>query len=642
MKMSFLPKFLRIQTPSAGRRRFAAFAVALLRRNPLPPYVLLLLCWVFFLPAAQAVEYLDPTVAFQPGVRALDDKTLEVRFAIADGYYLYRDRFRFAAENIGLGTPQLPTGKEKDDESFGKVEVFYKEVAIRLPVERNASGILRFTLHVTSQGCAESGLCYLPQTQDLTAELPAEGTLPAAPGTDMGAGDMNAANGDSSGFFAATLGQAGFWGKLSLFFVAGLGLAFTPCVFPMLPILSSLIVGHADHGKQETVSKRRAFLLSLFYVLGMALTYAAAGVAAGLSGNLLSNALQNVWVLSIFAGIFVLLAFAMFGFYTLQMPSALQSTLAARSRRLQGGHFFAVFIMGALSALIVGPCVAAPLAGALMYIGASGDAILGGAALFVMALGMGAPLLAVGLSAGALLPRAGAWMENVKKGFGVLLLATAVWLLSPVIPALAVMLAYASILLVAAIYLHALDTLPTDAGGWRRFWKGVGVVMLLWGAALFVGALAGSRDLLQPLAVLQSGGDSAPSPLAFERVSDTAALDARLQNANRPVMLDFYADWCISCKEMERFTFSNPKVRAQLDGFVRLQADVTANSDADKALLQRFGLYGPPGIIFFDADGQEIQGLRVVGFLDAANFGALLRQVSELRHRESTANRLAI
>jgi thiol:disulfide interchange protein DsbD len=613
--------------------------------------VLLPLCGalLFFAPVVKSTEFLDPAVAFQPAARALDDRTLEVRFVIAPGYYLYRDRFRFAADNVTLGAPQLPPGKEKDDESFGKVAVFYNNVAIRLPVERNASGPLRFTLQVTSQGCAESGLCYLPQTQDLAVEVPAEGAAPVALTTDTGsganggAGDASAGQGgaqgggqDESGFFAATLGQAGFWGKLSLFFLAGLGLAFTPCVFPMLPILSSLIVGHADHDKRETVSKRRAFLLSLFYVLGMSLAYAAAGVAAGFSGSLLSNALQNAWVLSTFAGLFVLLAFAMFGFYTLQMPAFLQSALAARSHRLRGGHFFAVFVMGALSALIVGPCVAAPLAGALIYIGTTGDAILGGAALFVMALGMGAPLLAVGVSAGALLPRAGAWMEHVKKGFGVLLLATAVWLVSPVVPALAVMLAYASILLVAAIYLRALDSLPHEAGGWRRFWKGVGVVMLIWGAALFVGALAGGRDPLQPLAILHAdggNGGAVAAPLAFERVADLAALDARLQSVsttNRPVMLDFYADWCVSCKEMARFTFSDPDVRAQLEGFIRLQADVTANSDADKALLQRFGLYGPPGIIFFTAKGQEIPKLRVVGFLDAPRFGTLLRQVSKI------------
>jgi thiol:disulfide interchange protein DsbD len=595
------------------------------------------LCVVFALGAltpAQAAEFLDPVKAFQPAARALDDRTLEVRFAIAPGYYLYRDRFRFAADNVTLGAPQLPPGKEKDDESFGRVAVFYDNVAIRLPVERNASGPLRFTLRVTSQGCAESGLCYLPQTQELTVELPAEGAPPVALTTET-PGAPPSVGTDESGFFAATLGQAGFWGKLSLFFLAGLGLAFTPCVFPMLPILSSLIVGHADHGKRETVSKRRAFLLSLSYVLGMSVAYAAAGVAAGFSGSLLSNALQNAWVLSTFAGLFVLLAFAMFGFYTLQMPAFLQSALAARSRRLRGGHFFAVFVMGALSALIVGPCVAAPLAGVLIYIGTTGDALLGGAALFVMALGMGAPLLAVGLSAGALLPRAGAWMEHVKKGFGVLLLATAVWLVSPVVPALAVMLAYASILLVAAIYLYALDPLPHEAGGWRRFWKGVGVVMLIWGAALFVGALAGGRDPLQPLAILHSGGNGGAiaAPLAFERVADLAALDARLQSVsatNRPVMLDFYADWCVSCKEMARFTFSDPDVRAQLAGFIRLQADVTANSEADKALLQRFGLYGPPGIIFFTAKGQEIPKLRVVGFLDAARFGTLLRQASKI------------
>jgi thioredoxin:protein disulfide reductase len=353
----------------------------------------------------------------------------------------------------------------------------------------------------------------------------------------------------------------------------------------------------------------------------MAITYAAIGVAAGLTGTLLSAALQNAWVLGAFAGVFVVLSFSMFGFYELQLPTSLQSKLSEESGHLQGGRGIGVFLMGALSALIVGPCVAAPLAGALLYIGQTGDAVLGGTALFVMALGMGAPLIAVGVAGGSLLPRTGPWMEGVKKTFGVLLLATALWLISPVIPGVVEMLGWAALLIITAIYLHALDPLPVHAKGWPRFWKGIGIVMLLTGAALLIGALSGNRDPLQPLAGLRGGAIAGEIPkLAFEPVRSVAELDARLAAVDRPVMLDFYADWCVSCKEMERFTFSDPGVQAKLDGFTLLKADVTANSADDKALLARFGLFGPPGIIFFDAKGQEIKNVRVVGFQNAERF----------------------
>ncbi|RIX48288.1 MAG: protein-disulfide reductase DsbD [Rhodocyclales bacterium GT-UBC] len=562
-----------------------------------------------FIGLAHAEEFLDPAIAFKGSARALDGQTIEVSFDIAKGYYLYRDKFRFAAEDgsVQFGTPVFPKGKEKTDENFGKVEVYYKSVQIRLPVERNSSGPLPLKLKLTSQGCADAGVCYPPQSQSVSLELPDPAAAPSA---------ASAGEGDESGMIAGTLKHAGFWANLAFFFVAGLGLALTPCVFPMIPILSGIIAGQG-----HKISHARGFALSLAYVLGMAVTYAAAGVAAGLSGTLLSAALQNAWVLGAFALVFVVLSFSMFGFYELQLPTALQSKLSEESGHLQGGRGIGVFLMGALSALIVGPCVAAPLAGALLYIGQTGDAVLGGTALFVMALGMGMPLLAVGLAGGSLLPRTGPWMEGVKKAFGVLLLATAVWLVSPVIPPVAQMLAWAALLIIPAIYLHALDPLPPHAKGWHRFWKGIGIVMLLTGAALLIGALAGGRDPLQPLAALRGQAVAAEQKhLPFERVASLAELDARIAAAGKPVMLDFYADWCVSCKEMERFTFTDPAVQAKLAGFTLLQADVTANTADDKALLARFGLFGPPGIMFFDKNGQEIKSVRVVGFQEAAVF----------------------
>ena len=572
---------------------------------------------------AQGEEFLDPAVAFKPSVRALDGQTLEVRFSIAKGYYLYRDKFRFAADpaTIRLGTPLLPPGKEKHDEAFGRVEVFYDQVLIRLPVERDSEGPLPLTLRVTSQGCADAGVCYPPQQHTLAVELPnaaAVGAVaaPAAAGTA----------GDESGRIAQLFRHAGFWLLIGSFFGFGLLLSLTPCVFPMIPILSGIIVGAGRDG--HGVSHARGFLLSLAYVLGMAVTYAAAGVAAGLTGTLLATTLQNPWVLGTFAAVFVLLSLSMFGFYELQLPTFLQTRVSEEASHIRGGSLPGVAAMGALSALIVGPCVAAPLAGALLYIGQSGDALLGGAALFTMALGMGTPLLVVGTSAGTLLPKSGPWMEAVKRAFGVILLATAVWLVSPVIPVVVQMLAWALLLIVPAIYLHALDPLPPHARGWQHFWKGVGIVMLLFGAAMLLGTLAGSRDPLQPLSVLRSSAASNEArPLPFVRVHTVAELDSRLAAAGRPVLLDFYADWCVSCKEMERFTFADPRVQARLAGWTLLQADVTANSAADQALLQRFQLYGPPGIIFFDRQGREISGIRVVGFQSAEDFLGLLARV---------------
>jgi thiol:disulfide interchange protein DsbD len=580
----------------------------------------LLLCFFLLCSFANAEDLLPPSVAFKPTARALDGQTIEMRFEIAKGYYLYRDKFRFTAEpaSVQLGTPVLPEGKEKDDLNFGKVAVFYKEVRIRLPVERNSSGVLPLVLHITSQGCADIGVCYPPQKQTVSLELPDPASAPVA-------APLPATGNDESGRIAQLLKNSNLWAIAASFFGFGLLLSLTPCVFPMIPIISGIIVGSGRGG--HGVSHARGFALSLAYVLGMATTYAAAGVAAGLTGTLLSVALQNPWVLGGFALIFVVLSFSMFGFYELQLPTFLQSKVSEEASHLKGGSLPGVAIMGTLSAIIVGPCVAAPLAGALLYIGQTGDALLGGIALFCMALGMGAPLLAVGLSAGTLLPKSGAWMEAVKKAFGVLLLATALWIIAPVIPTAVQMGAWSLLLIVSAVYLHAADPLPTHAKAWSRFWKGIGLVMLIAGAAMLVGALSGGKDPLQPLAGLHSGASSEVARLPFVRIRSVAELDARLKAADRPVMLDFYADWCVSCKEMERFTFSDARVRQTLAGWTLLQADVTSNSDEDKALLARFKLFGPPGIIFFDSQGKELGDVRVIGFQGAEQFLRTLMSV---------------
>ncbi len=557
----------------------------------------------------RAEEPLPPEQAFRFSARAVDSKTIEARWQITDKYYMYRDKFKFAADGGTLGAPNYPPGKMKEDENFGNVEVYRKDVKILIPVEASGS----VTLKAVSQGCWDGGICYPPINQEAKIDLAAAGSAVSPAPTLAGAG----ASGDETSRIASLFKGDNLALVLASFFGFGLLLSLTPCVFPMIPILSGIIVNHG-----HAVSHLRAFVLSLAYVLGMAVTYAIVGVAAGLSGTLLSAALQNAWVLGGFALVFVVLSLSMFGFYELQLPASLQSKVSDSANK-QGGSLPAIALMGALSALIVGPCVAAPLAGALLYIAKTGDAVLGGSALFVMALGMGAPLLLVGAFSRSLLPKSGPWMEGVKKFFGVIMLATALWLVSPVIPLWTQMLGWALLMVVPAIFLHALDPLPSNAHGWQRLGKGLGVVLLLGGAAMLMGVLGGAKDPLQPLGFLRAGNAAEAHGPAFERVATTEQLDQRLAQAKstgKAVMLDFYADWCVSCKEMERFTFADPKVAASMKQMVLLQADVTANSDADKALLKRFGLFGPPGIIFWSSAGTELADLRVVGFQNAATF----------------------
>jgi len=579
--------------------------------------VLFLVCAGFA--RAAEPELLEPEKAFVFSARVVSPDAIEVRYVIAKGYYLYRDKLRFTLEpaTAAQGEPNLPPGIVKKDEFFGEVAVYRDEVRITLPVAPGAAGG-RVVLTAVSQGCADVGVCYVPVEQKAELRLTATGAGGPAPA---------AAQGEDA--LIADLFRGETWLLIASFFGFGLLLSFTPCVLPMVPILSSIIVGRGEH-----LTRSHGLMLSVAYVIGMAITYAAAGVAAGLSGALLSAALQNPWVLGAFALVFVVLALSMFGFYELQLPSSLQSRLAGASGQLHGGHFFGVFVMGILSSLIVGPCVAAPLAGALLYISQSGDAVLGGSALFAMALGMGVPLLAVGASAGALVPKAGPWMESVKRFFGVLLLAVAIYMVSPVIPMAMQMLAWAALLILTGVYLRAIDPLPQGARGFTRISKGVGILALVAGVAYAIGALSGSRDVLQPLSGLRAAaGASAPAHgVAFQKVSSIAELDTAVAAAKgKTVMLDFYADWCVSCKEMERYTFTDPAVQSRMTGMIKLQADVTAGSADHQALLRRFRLFGPPGIVFFDPAGREIPGLRVIGFQSAEKFSAVLDQALSIR-----------
>jgi thiol:disulfide interchange protein DsbD len=565
-------------------------------------------------------ELLPADEAFRPDVEVIDANTLAAEWVIAEGYYLYRHKLEFALEGEGvtLLPAQLPEGEHKTDEFFGDIQVFHNEANAILPLQRSRSTQTPVTLTVKYQGCAERGVCYPPMTKQFDLLLPAVAAAAAPPG----AADTPAPLSEQDAL-AKRLTEGSQITTLLAFFGFGLLLAFTPCVFPMVPILSSLIVGQ---GPDITV--RKSFVLSLVYVLAMAATYSVAGVIAGKFGHNLQATFQDPWVLSSFAAVFVLLSLSMFGFYDLQMPASIQGRLSEISNRQASGTLVGVAIMGLLSALIVGPCVAAPLAGALIYIGQTGDAVLGGLALFSLSLGMGAPLLLIGVGAGKLLPRVGVWMDKVKIVFGVLMLAVAIWLLERILPAPVVLALWAALLVLSAIYLGAVDSLPVEASGWNRLWKGIGVLSLVYGVLLLIGAASGARDPLRPLqgiVVAQSGEaySASEDDLAFQRIKTPEDLDRELAAARaqgQPVMVDFYADWCVSCKEMEKYTFAKPEVQEALSGMVLLQADVTANDEADRALLKRFDLIGPPSILFFDETGTERPELRLVGFKPSDEF----------------------
>lgn len=645
-----------------------------------------LLTFVISGPARAAGEFLDPDQAFILSVRVLDAGKLELDYKVAPGYYLYRERFKFSSPDAKLGEPQIPPGKKHYDTALEQnVETYHDGVVVILPI---VSAGKSFTLNATHQGCADKGLCYPPQPRTLAvtmkgfgadadsvkAVIDADAAAPAGvnpPVTGQPAGGMSVAPGalpdplrsvtmapgvasatqvdrvpqgaapstlapapqaapaaattpadaqrpaTLEGRFLSALNGGGAMLILLLAFPIGLLLSLTPCVLPMLPILSSIIVGQG-----ATVTRGRGLLLATSYSLGVALVYVALGVAAALVGHGLSAFLQNPVVLISFGVLLLLLSLSMFGVYELQLPGALRDRLTTVNAGLSGGQLGGVFAMGVLSALIVSPCITAPLSGVLLFIANTGSVALGGTVLFLIAAGMSVPLLVAGASAGELLPRAGAWMERVKQVFGLLLIAVAFYIAGPVLPHVVPMLAYGALLIMAATTVGAFDPLAAATNVNVRLAKGFGLVLAAAGVLLLYQVLVGPTVP----AGASLGGVIASSNAGprFDRVTSVAELDQRLQSAGRPVMLDFYADWCVSCKEMESQTFVDPGVRAKLDKAVLLRADVTANSEDDKALLKRFHLFGPPGIILFDAQGRELETARVVGFQDAARFSTSL------------------
>lgn len=561
-------------------------------------------------------DLLPAEQAFVVSSKIKDDNII-LSWDIADGYYLYRDEFSFEAKDaaVSLANPRFPKGEVKYDPAFGEVEIYRKHLAIILPFS-NAEA-QTFILALKAQGCADVGVCYPPMKKELSFD-PADYKPAEFQKNDVSAGHQSPLA-EQDRIALALKNDALVWTALS-FFGFGLLLAFTPCCLPMIPILSGIIVGHGDK-----LSTSRAFFLSLTYVIATALTYTVFGILAGLFGSNLQAIFQSPWVIGSFSAVFVLLSLSMFGFYQLQLPAALQSKATSLSNRQKGGSIIGVGIMGILSALIVGPCVAAPLAGALIYIGQTGDAVLGGIALFMMGLGMGAPLLIVGISAGTLLPRAGTWMESVKKIFGVLLLAVAIWLLGRIVSTTVTLLLWALLLIIPAVYLGALDALPARANGWHKMRKGVGVVFLLYGSALFIGVLSGASDPYQPLKGLAGGlmPKESVAGLPFVQIKSNRQLDEQLQLAvsnKQWLMVDFYADWCVSCLELEHSTFRDPAVRQGLKNIRLVQVDVTGNNELDQKLLKRFGLIGPPAIIFFTPQGQEQRPMRIIGYKKANEF----------------------
>lgn len=571
-------------------------------------------------------DVLPPDQVFFPDAYATDGNTVAFGIRLLPGYYLYKSKIsvRMLTDNTTAGQLDLPKGKIKSDEWLGEQEVYFDEVFGKFAISRASSAAMDVEFELSYQGCKEDGICYLPLTKVFNLSLPESTTT-----TDLSAISVPDAPVSEQARLAQIITGSSIWVAASLFFLAGLGLAFTPCVLPMVPILSGIIAGDGDN-----VSSKRGFTLALSYVMGMAIVYTAAGVAAAAAGLQLQAMFNQPWILILFAGLFVVLAIGMFGAYDLQMPSGLQSKLSSMSGDQKRGTMIGAFVMGALSSLIVTACVAPALIAALTVIAQTGDMVRGGSALFAMSLGMGAPLLAVGAAQGKLLPKAGNWMIAVKNAFGFMMLGLAIWMLSRILPGSVTLAFWAILIVMSGVFLGGLTTLTAQSTGVQKLGKGFGFLAIFYGIVLLLGALTGGSNPLQPLASINLGGNGtsvaqAQHELPFQRIKTVADLDREVAAASgrgKTVLLDFYADWCVSCKEMEAYTFTDDDVRAALSNTVWLQADVTANDDADQELLQRFGVFGPPTIIFFGADGQQRHGYEVVGYMKADEFAQHVRQ----------------
>lgn len=586
-----------------------------------------------FLPGG-ADQLLPVDEAFSMDARFDAPNELTVSWRVQPGYYLYRNKLAVTADGgIELGKPALPAGEAFSDANFGDARIFRKSVEIKVPLARSTPDSIPVTIHAAFQGCKDGSVCYPPSEQKMALVLPAADSF--ATGSTAAASAAAPASEQSR---LAAIALDGSWlSMLGWFYLAGLALAFTPCVLPMVPIISGIIAGHGE------VSTRRGFALSLAYVLGMAFTYTVAGALAALVGQQVQAIFQKPWIITLFAGFFVLLALSMFGVYNLQMPAAIQTRVANLANRQRAGSFLGTGVMGALSALIVTTCVAPALVVALALIGQRGDVVRGAAALFALSLGMGSPLLLVGASAGTLLPKAGGWMNTVKSAFGVMMLGLAIWMLERVLPGTLVLVLWALLVFLTGVFLGAFEPLPAQPGAGRRLFKGVGVLACLYGALMLIGATLGGEDPLRPIpragliaggaASGEAGAVAATSALEFRPVESMAGLQAALgaaRDAGQPVLVDFTADWCVSCKEMEKYTFPDPGVMAALHPFMLLRADVTANDDEDRALLKYFKSYGPPTIAFFDAHGRQQEAYKLVGFVPAEQFAAHVRQLAAL------------
>jgi thioredoxin:protein disulfide reductase len=600
---------------------------------------------------AQAGEFLEPDAAFRQKSQMTNEQTVQLDWVIAPGYNLYKEKLHVVIGKTEIVSKlSLPAAIQKFDKNFNKnVEVYHDKLSVSIPKELITENAV---LKLQYQGCSDEGLCYSPI--DKSFQLSAGKITPIADATTTAAAvSLSTSSSVISNAAAGTLGssaaekgkanlpvdevslaqstlQSGSLFGIALSFLGfGLLLAFTPCVLPMVPILSSIIVGSSDDGKPK-----KGFLLAVAYSLGMVMVYTSLGVAAGLAGEGLAAALQKPSVLIFFASMLFLLSLSMFDVYVLQVPGFIQNRLNNSSMNMQGGRFISVFIMGALSALIVGPCVAGPLAGALIYISQSRDVVLGGLALFCMAVGMSVPLLLTGASAGALLPKVGAWMIGVKYFFGLMLMATAIWMLQSVMPQAAWMALWGAWLITCAIFLKVFDGLSTNASVALRFGKVLSVMLMVFGVMELLGAGLGAKDVLrplEPLVVAKRVGDAsnqadsgAKSHVTFERITSLAELQQKLQNSKQVVMLDFYADWCTSCIEMEKFTFSDPDVKMRLANVKLLQIDVTKNSPADQQLMKQFKVFGPPALLSFDLEGNELTTARVIGYKEPEKFKAHL------------------